>query len=80
MKEYNPYEQMLSVLDLAAEKLSYTLNDYAALRYPERELKVAVPVEMDDGTLKVFNGYRIQHSSSRGPVQGRYPFPSGCGC
>lgn len=41
-----------------------------ALRYPERELTVAVPVEMDDGSLKVFTGYRIQHSSSRGPCKG----------
>ncbi|MDD5017351.1 MAG: Glu/Leu/Phe/Val dehydrogenase [Eubacteriales bacterium] len=72
--KYNPYEQMLSVLDLAAEKLGYTLNDYNALRYPERELTVAVPVEMDDGTLKVFTGYRIQHSSSRGPCKGGIRF------
>ena len=71
---YNPYEQMLSVLDLAAEKLGYTLNDYNALRYPERELKVAVPVEMDDGSLKVFTGYRIQHCSSRGPCKGGIRF------
>ncbi len=70
MKKYNPYEEMLSVLDLAAEKLGYTLNDYNTLRYPERELKVAVPVEMDDGSLKVFEGYRVQHSSSRGPCKG----------
>lgn len=74
MNNYNPYEQMLAVLDLAAEKLGYTLNDYIALRHPERELKVAVPVEMDDGSLKVFSGYRIQHSSSRGPCKGGIRF------
>ena len=74
-KYYNPYGQMLSVLDNAAEKLGYTLNDYIMLRYPERELKVAVPVEMDDGTLRIFEGYRIQHSSSRGPYKGgKNPF------
>jgi glutamate dehydrogenase (NAD(P)+) len=71
---YNPYEEMLGVLDLAAEKLGYTMNDYNALRYPERELKVAVPVEMDDGTLKIFTGYRIQHCSSRGPCKGGIRF------
>jgi len=74
MKDYNPYEQMLSVLDLAAKKLGYTLNEYNAVRYPERELKVAVPVEMDDGSLKVFEGYRVQHSSSRGPCKGGIRF------
>lgn len=71
---YNPYQQMLSVVDLAAEKLGYMLNDYITLRYPERELTVAVPVEMDDGTMKVFTGYRIQHCSSRGPCKGGLRF------
>ena len=71
MKEtYNPYEEMLSILDIAAEKLGLCINDYNALRYPERELKAALPVEMDDGSLIVFDGYRIQHSSARGPCKG----------
>ena len=71
---YDAYEQMLSTLDMAAEKLGYTLSDYNALRYPERELKVAVPVEMDDGTTAVFSGYRVQHCSSRGPCKGGIRF------
>ncbi len=74
MKGYNPYEQMLSVLELAAGKCEYTLNDYNILKYPERELKVSIPVEMDDGSLKVFNGYRVQHNSSRGPCKGGIRF------
>jgi glutamate dehydrogenase/leucine dehydrogenase len=74
MEQQNLYDQMLSVVDAAAEKLGLTLNDYAPLRYPERQLTVAVPVEMDDGTLKVFTGYRIQHSSSRGPCKGGIRF------
>ena len=49
--KYNPYKEMISVLDTAADKLGYTRNDYNALRYPERELTVAVPVEMDDGRM-----------------------------
>lgn len=71
---YNPYEQMLSVLDMAAKKLGYSLNDYITLRYPERELKVTIPVEMDDGSTQIFTGYRIQHSSSRGPCKGGIRF------
>jgi len=74
VEKYNPYQEMLQVLDLAAEKLGFSLNDYNTLRYPERELKVAVPVEMDDGTLKVYTGYRIQHCSSRGPCKGGIRF------
>lgn len=67
---YNPYNNMLQVLDSAASILGLSKNDYIALRYPERELKVAVPVEMDDGSIQVFEGYRVQHSSSRGPCKG----------
>ena len=73
-RQYDAYEQMLQSLDIAAEKLGYTLSDYNALRYPERELKVAVPVEMDDGTIEVFTGYRVQHCSSRGPCKGGIRF------
>ena len=45
-------------------------NDYIALKYPERELKVSIPVKMDNGDVRVFEGYRVQHSSSRGPCKG----------
>ena len=74
MTAYNPYEQMLSVLDRAAAKLGCAQNDYEMLRYPERELKVAVPIEMDDGKTRVFTGYRVQHSSARGPCKGGIRF------
>ncbi len=69
-KEYNPYDNMLEVLETAAAKLGLEEKDYIALKYPERELKVAIPVEMDDGRIQVFEGYRVQHSSSRGPCKG----------
>jgi glutamate dehydrogenase (NAD(P)+) len=67
---YNPYDNMLQVLELAARKLGLSRNDYEALKYPERELKVSVPVKMDSGDIRVFEGYRVQHSSSRGPCKG----------
>jgi glutamate dehydrogenase (NAD(P)+) len=68
--EYNPYLNMLEVMERAAELLDLNKNDYEVLKYAERELKVAVPVEMDDGTIRVFEGYRVQHSSTRGPCKG----------
>ena len=68
--KYNPYENMLEVLEKAANMLNLEEKDYIALKYPERELKVSIPVEMDDGSIKVFEGYRVQHSSSRGPCKG----------
>lgn len=67
---YNPYDNMLSVLSEAATLLGLSYNDYATMCYPERELKVSIPVRMDDNTIKIFEGYRVQHSSARGPYKG----------
>ena len=67
---YNPDQNMINVVDKAANILGYKPGDYEALKYPERELKVAIPVEMDDGTVRIFEGYRVQHSTSRGPAKG----------
>ena len=69
-KKYNPYENMLSVLKQSAEALGLSYEDYATLCYPERELKVSIPIRMDDGSIRVFEGYRVQHSSARGPCKG----------
>lgn len=71
---YNPYDNMLSVLDTAAGMLGLYPSDYVTFKYPERELKVSVPVRMDDGTIQVFEGYRVQHSSTRGPCKGGIRF------
>lgn len=69
-KAYNPYDNMLEVLEKAAKMEGIPERDYVALKYPERELKVSIPVEMEDGSIKVFEGYRVQHSSLRGPCKG----------
>jgi len=71
---YNPYTEFVSVVDRAAEMLGLKNDDYSIFKYPERELKVSIPVEMDDGTIKIFEGYRVQHSSCRGPCKGGIRF------
>ena len=73
-KTYNPYNQMLEVLDAAAAISGLKEKDYVILKYPERELKVSIPIQMDDGSVKVFDGYRVQHSTSRGPCKGGIRF------
>lgn len=73
-KVYNPYDNVLKIVKEAADILGYTDSDIEAIKYPERELKVAIPVRMDDGTTKVFEGYRVQHSTSRGPAKGGVRF------
>ncbi len=67
---YNPYDNVLQVVENAAQLLGYKPQDYEAIKYPERELQVSVPVTMADGTVHVFEGYRVQHSTSRGPAKG----------
>lgn len=67
---YNPYDNVLAVVDHAAELLGYQKRDYEPIKYPERELKVSIPVEMDDGSVAVFEGFRVQHSTVRGPGKG----------
>jgi glutamate dehydrogenase (NAD(P)+) len=68
--ESNPYEAMLARFNSAADILDLDKGLRAILTTPERELKVAVPVRMDDGSIEVFDGWRIQHNSSMGPCKG----------
>ncbi len=70
----NTYANMLAVLDSAAAKLGLAEEEYAFLRNPEREIKGTFPVKMDDGHIEMFEGYRIQHSSMRGPSKGGIRF------
>ncbi len=56
--------------DLAAEKLGLDPGLRQVLRQPRRELTVHFPVKMDDGTVRVFTGFRVQHNLGRGPAKG----------
>jgi glutamate dehydrogenase (NAD(P)+) len=58
------------MLDDVAQRLHLDPGIHAILRQPERELTVSIPVVMDDGQVRVFTGYRTQHSSARGPCKG----------
>ncbi len=73
-KEYNPYENVLKVMDEAVELGNLSTDMYEMIRNPQRELKVYLPVRMDDGSVKVFEGYRVQHSNIRGPFKGGIRF------
>jgi len=64
------WDTVLAQLDDVAERLRLDPGIHAILRRPERELSVAVPVQLDDGQIEVFTGYRVQHSSARGPCKG----------
>jgi len=68
--ETNPWEAQRARFNLAAQKLNLDEGLWKVLSHPCRELTVYVPVQMDDGHLEVFTGYRIQHSVARGPGKG----------
>lgn len=74
MTQYNPYETMLHTLDDAAQHLGISQNDYELLRHPERELKVAIPLQLDSGEVRIYEGYRCQHSTLRGSAKGGLRF------
>jgi glutamate dehydrogenase (NAD(P)+) len=69
-QELNPWEAQAARFDFAAEKLNLDDGLVKILRYPQREIIVHIPVAMDNGTLEVFTGFRVQHSIARGPAKG----------
>jgi len=70
MSELNPFRIAQQQLDVAAEKLGLDPGTHELLRWPQRELTVTLPVQMDDGTVKIFHGYRVQYNTARGPAKG----------
>ena len=68
--EINPWAVAQQQFDLAAERLNLDPGMRKVLREPRRELTVHFPVKMDDGSVEVFTGYRVQHNLGRGPAKG----------
>ena len=66
----NPFVEVQKKIDAICHRMNISEGINARLRICERELIVNFPVRMDDGTLKVFTGYRIQHNDTRGPSKG----------
>lgn len=69
-EKLNPFEIAQRQLDEAAELLQLDPATHELLRWPRRELRVTIPVKMDDGTIKIFQGYRVQYNDARGPTKG----------
>ncbi len=67
-------DSALQQLDAAAKALGLERGMHRFLASPERTLVVSLPVHRDDGSLEVFTGYRVQHSTARGPGKGGIRF------
>ena len=66
----NTYQAALGNFELAANMLELESDIRAIIKYPERILEVSLPVRMDNGHILRFEGYRVQHSTARGPAKG----------
>ena len=73
-EELNPFKIAQAQLDKAAEKMGMNEEMHAFLREPMRELRVSIPVKMDDGVTKIFKGFRVQYNDARGPTKGGIRF------
>lgn len=66
----NPFEEMIRRFDVAAKILNLEADIYDVMKYPAKNIEVNLPIMMDNGLIKVFNGYRVIHSTALGPSKG----------
>jgi len=70
VENLNAYQIALEQFDRAADRLKLDAGLAEILRHPKRQLSVSIPIRMDDGNVKVFDGFRVQHNVARGPAKG----------
>ncbi len=70
MMESELYQDALSQLEKASTLMKLDPNIFERLKYPKRALQVSIPIRLDDGTVKTFEGYRVQHNMTLGPGKG----------
>jgi glutamate dehydrogenase (NAD(P)+) len=75
--EKNPFEMAKMQFDIVAEKMGLDENISKYLKRIERSLIVSIPIIMDNGDLEVFEGYRVHHSTVRGPGKGGLRYSEG---
>jgi len=74
MPELNAFEIAQKQLDECAEILQLDKDVHQMLRVPMREIQISIPVRMDDGSVRVFRGYRVQYNNAKGPTKGGIRF------
>ena len=66
----NPFENAMAQLDKAAKLANFGDEFISRLRQPDRDVRISIPVKMDDGTLRIFEGYRVEYNNACGPYKG----------
>ena len=67
---YNPFEKAMTQLDKVSKIKDIDDNLLARLRQPDRNIEVSIPITMDDGSVRIFNGYRVEYNNTLGPYKG----------
>jgi len=73
-KGFNAFKMAQEQFDKVADMLDLDEGTRQLLRFPQREYHIRIPVRMDDGSVKIFQGYRVQHNDARGPCKGGIRF------
>ncbi len=66
----NPYQNAMSQLDKVTKVKNFSAEFISKLRQPNRDIRISIPVKMDDGTQKIFEGYRVEYNNALGPYKG----------
>jgi len=69
-KTLNPFEIAKQQLKMACDRLGVDPVVYEILSRPQKVIEVSIPVKMDDGSVRVFTGFRVQHNNAIGPTKG----------
>lgn len=67
---HNPFENAMAQLDKVAKIKNFGDEFIARLRQPDRDIRISIPVKMDNGSMKVFEGYRVEYNNALGPYKG----------
>jgi glutamate dehydrogenase (NAD(P)+) len=78
-EEINPLDVAMKQIEIVGQYLDVDEGLLEKLKQTKRDLIVHFPVKMDDGSVRVYTGYRVVHSDTRGPAKGGDPIPSGRG-
>jgi glutamate dehydrogenase/leucine dehydrogenase len=66
----NPYQNAMTQLDKVAKIKDFGDDFITRLRQPDRDIRISIPIKMDDGSLKIFEGYRVEYNNALGPYKG----------
>ena len=66
----NPYQNAMAQLDKVAKIINFGDEFIARLRQPDRDIRISIPVKMDNGSQKIFEGYRVEYNNALGPYKG----------